>query len=265
MRGAGSITRGAKAAAVSVHTGDHIVTLERSATAGMYRVVRVVDGKEELFTKLSGSVPEAVTQALRIYPVPTGGTSLSFAGQFDRPYLLDSSGAEVARNLSELTNVNTIFEAVRLANRRRSAAATTLKTREKDLVELVQRAGAFRTLPARLAACDHAEEAVEQAARLSDRVGRLRASVEALAVAEGVLARSSKLPEVPSFEDIQVAHQRLTRFKALLAEHADARRRETRADVDIAEASTDEAHIHDALHEALVAAGTCPTCEQPVR
>jgi energy-coupling factor transporter ATP-binding protein EcfA2 len=261
VRGAGSITRGAKATAVTVHTGQHIVTLERGEAAGCYRLTGP-DG-EHTYTKLAGAVPEAVTRALRLDPVPTGGASLNFAGQFDRPYLLDESGATVARVLGELTNVSSIFAAVREANRRRAAAAAALKTREADLADLVTESRTYAGLPARLAACQKAEEHAQAAAGLQARTHRLRAALENLTVAEGVLARTA-VPAIPDDRAATDAATALRRFHALLEQASTARTRIHAANQELLTSQQHEAQLSAELHAALAAAGTCPTCGQPV-
>jgi rRNA maturation endonuclease Nob1 len=206
---------------------------------------------------LAGGVPEAVTSTLRIQP------GLNIAGQFDRPYLLDDSAANVARVLGELTNVSTLFDAVREANRRRAAAAATLRTREADLAELIESSRSYAGLADRLAACQAAEEHAEAAAQLQDRVTRLSAALGALSVAEGVLARTT-VPQVPDDSAVQHAAAKLDRLRTLLDEH----QRQTRAIKSAQAACTAavrQAEDLDAeLHAALVAAGTCPTCGQPV-
>ena len=263
ISGTSAITRGADAAAITVRTGEAAVTLEYSRGAWRYRLVGP-DGEKD-YTKLNRSVPEAVTQTLRIAPVPTTGTSINFAGQFDRPYLLTESGATVARELGELTNVDTIYAAVREANRVRAAAAGTLKTRRADLERLVTEAARFADLKVRLAACDRAELAAARAAHLKDQIRRLTAATDALEIAEGVLARAEQLPPVPSETAALAAHGRLTTLHQLLRECASAAKAEAEAAQAKYRTSTATAVLEQQLHALLVEAGTCPTCQQPIR
>ncbi len=264
VRGGGQITRGAKAAAVTVYTDRFKVTLERSESSGLYRIVDLATGAEQVFTKLAGGVPEAVTAALGIQPAPTNGASINFAGQFDRPYLLDDSGAAVARVLGELTNVTTIFEAVREANRRRTAFAALLRTRTDDLAALRAQAAGYATLPARMAVCADAEKRAETAVQLQDQIRRLRRATDTLAVAEGVLARHQALPGVPADAGMLAAKARLDAYKTLLRTWIEGANRTAAATAAIDQAAADESALHDELHALLVAAGTCPTCQQPV-
>lgn len=262
VRGTANITRGAKSFTITVDNGEHTVALHRTEATGSYRITGP-DG-DQTYTKLAGAVPDAVTRALRIEPVtgPTG--SLNFAGQFDRPYLLDESGAAVARVLGELTNVSTIFAAVREGNRRRAGYASTLKTRENDLADLIAQSRTYAGLPVRLAACESAEKVAETAAALQDRVHRLRSLTQALIVADGVLARAAELPEPPTDTVVTAAAARLATFRRLLTEISAANQAVTKASYDAEQWASAEAGLHEQVHRALVAAGTCPTCGQPV-
>lgn len=262
VSGTGHITRGAKAAAITVRTGEQVITLEHNRGAWMYRLT---DGEgEEEFTKLNRAVPEAISRALRIMPVPAGGFSVNFAGQFDPPYLLRESGSTVARVLGELTNVDRIFEAVREANRRKAGFAGTLRTRESDLIDLTARVKEFADLPAKLQALARAEKVAEGAARLSDQVARLKAAAELLATAEGVLTRSSVLPEVPTDSRVLDAQGRLEGFRALVRDWAAANNTVATAAREVDQGVQVETELHDELHRVLTAAGTCPTCERPM-
>ncbi len=261
VSGTAAVSRGADAAAVTVRTTAAIVTLEYAKGAWRYRLV--VDGTEQLYTKLNRSVPEAVTRALRIAPVPTGGASINFAGQFDRPYLLAESGATVARELGELTNVDTVFAAVREANRRRANVAATLRSRRDDLARLVVDADRFTGLRERLTRCERAEATAERAARLHHQVTRLSAAAQALDIAETVLAATVP-PDVPTDTAVVTAQTRLGRYHALLRQLGTAQQAAADADRAATSAAVSEQHLHDHLHELLVRAGTCPTCRQAV-
>lgn len=261
VRGTHVITRGQTRMAVTVHTGDHQVTLERDQTAGRYRIA--TGGKDDSYTKLAGGVPAAVTAALRIDPVPTNGTSVNFAGQFDGPYLLGESGANVARALGSLTNVDTILEAAREAIRRRNLAAADLRTREADLARVVQEARQYQGLAARRAALETAEKLYEQVADRQGRIDRCRAASVALQVAEDVLAQSapSKPPDTTAFNN---AYERWSHGQALIRSWAFAEREVQDAAKLRDDAAAAAAEAECLLHEQVLVTGICPTCNQPV-
>lgn len=261
IRGSSVITRGQKACAITVKTADMSVTLERSETTGAYRVVDP-DGQEHVFTKLAGGVPEHVTAALRIDPVPAGGTSVNFAGQFDKPYLLDDTGANVARSLGELTNVTTIFEAVRAANKNRLSASSTLKTRKSDIAGLKTKAQQFHNLQERLRLLDTAEQTAAHITDLESRITRLRQCLDKLTLAEDVLNRSSVIPEVPDPSDVERAQQRLRQLVGILQQINRHTTDRTTAAHEVQQYSDQEHALQDDLKTVLYDAGTCPTCGQ---
>lgn len=263
VRGSGVITRGQKAMAVTAHVDHRTVTLERTETSGTYRVCDG-QGSELTYTKLNGGVPDAVTAALGIAPVPANGTSINFASQFDKPYLLDDTGANVARALGELTNVNTIIEAVRTANKIRLRAASTLSTRRTDLTALQAKLKDYEGLAERLKALEQAETLAAHADTVEQRADRLQKALMTLTLAEKAQAKASTLPDVPSpdtmnallnkvldltakINGLQAKTERVTLMKRLV---------ELREN-EYTTASEDLIHL-------LGDTGVCPTCGQVV-
>lgn len=261
VRGNGQLTRGTSTAAISAVFDEGEVTLEYRSGAWRYHVVHL--GHEETYTKLNGAVPAHITNLLQIAPVPSGGTSINFAGQFDRPYLLssDDSGAKVARVFGELTNVHIILDAVREANRRRSSLAATLKVRQGDLDALVPQVGRFQGLPARLDALKAAEQAHRDAVALSGTVTRLRSLLDDLRAAQGA-AQLRALPALPDDAAVRAAQDRRTRLAALLGQYTAAVQRARQARETVKDRIKDGLATEVAFHDALRTAGECPTCGQ---
>lgn len=261
VRGSGVITRGQKQAAITVRTPTHTVTLERTETGGTYRLVDG-SGTELSFTKLNGGVPEHVTRALRIDPVPSGGTSINFAAQFDRPYLLDESGAAVARVLGELTNVSTIFEAVRSANKRRLAASSLLKTRQADSEVVRGQLISFQGLSWRITRQQGIEVMFARAQALQAMIERLETANHKLELAEKTAQRLAVLPTVPDSAELDEANNRYLELVAAIraVPVLQNRLRSARAERDTtaARAAELEAQMTALLREA----GACPTCGQ---
>lgn len=259
VRGSSQLTRGTSTAAVTAILDDGEVTLEHKGGSWTYR--SVVLGHEETYTKLDGRVPAQITNVLGIAPVPTSGTSINFAGQFDRPYLLstDDSGAKVARVLGELTNVHLILAVVREANRRRSGMAATLKVREADLAATAAKVGLYADLPARLAAFSAAETIYERVQQLQVTVQRLRAAVEALEAAQRVLDHTV-LPVVPDISGLEAVWERVQAFRALMDGYLAAKGALDWAYVESKRLNGEETDAWERLQLALKSAGECPTC-----
>jgi energy-coupling factor transporter ATP-binding protein EcfA2 len=265
VRGGGSITSGAKAAAITAHTADHKITWQRGVTdGGRYVLADLHTGREETYTKLAGSVPEPITQALHIAPAPTTGTSLNIASQFEPPFLLRESGANVARLLGTLTNVSRILAAVQEANRRRHALMSTLKVREGDLADKLQRAQHFATLTARLAAREQAERHVDTTERLLNQINRLTALIDIITIADGVLSRAAARPPLPDDTAVHAAAQRLASYTQQVRAWVTANNAVAEAAQRVQAAEQAETDAQHVLDEALAAAGRCPTCGQRV-
>ncbi len=261
VRGNGVITRGQKHMAISARTDTHLVTLERTERSGTYKLLCDTDLTNVTFTKLAGDVPEQVTAALRIDPVGPSG-SVNFANQFDKPYLLDESGANVAFVLGELTNVTRIFEAVRAANRIRANAASTLKTRKNDLTEVKTALVAFQGLGDRLSALERAEELNRQAQTVQANIDALERAQAKVRLAELTYAAAERLPDVPDGAPMHAAYARLHELASALATESKLRDEAQRA-VLAARRKTEvvEAFQH-LLDKTLKEAKVCPTCGQ---
>lgn len=258
IRGTSFITQGAKKASITAHTDNGIVTLEKGETTGAYKI------NDRVYTKLAGGVPEDVTKALNLQPITTESSSINFAGQFDRPYLLDDSGATVARVLGELTNVSKIFAAVREANRRRTGVSSLLKTRKADLADLLAQAQNFRNLKSQQAAIALAEESYEKALDVQTKLTRLEQMIYKVETAQSLLDKTV-IPEVPSFEPLAEAYDNFSRFKSLAVEWATQEKVYKQANLNIQQASEMEHSAHADLHAKLVELGQCPTCGTEIK
>lgn len=257
VRGSDVITRGQKAMSITARTDSGVVSLERSDRSSAYRLTGD-DGQGQAFTKLGGEVPAAVTEALRLDPA---AGSINFANQFDKPFLLDESGAAVARELGELTQVTRIFEAVRQANRVRTAAAAQLRTRRADLETVKTKLASFAGLGDRLMELTGLERRNDERHQLEARIGRLRSRKDRLRQFEQALASYCPL-EVPegagallyqlrAAQDLQMYLHRLKDEQQRVA------------------AATEQAAIQERemaeLTREVTASGKCPTCGQVTR
>lgn len=261
-RGAGVlVTRGEKSCKVG--TGDMeqgwAAGIERGAARGKdcYRLARPgEDPAMQTFTKLGGEVPSQVAAVLRI-------SELNFTDQFDRPFLLDSSGGEVARTLGKLTNVTLLFNAARECNRRRLEVAGDLKRAERQLEQLSEEAQRFAGMKQRRAAAQEAEDGLERVHGLRARAERLQVLSARLEAAQ-VALKAAAPPPVPDAGTLEELAGRLARARELVQTYSTSRKQADNARAMAKGQEAREALAHDQLHRVLVEAGQCPTCGQPV-
>ncbi len=197
------------------------------------------------FTKLNGETPEPVSQFLGIAP---GTASLVIASQFDKPYLLDASGSEVARTLGSLTNANIILNGARESNRQKIQSAQTLRTRAADLEAITARIPEFKSLAAQRLALERSETLLDNARSIQGQVKSLTALIDQVEVAERrIPALRAHLASLPEPEDIEAritayvaARKRLTRYTESIQTVSSAQRGVQRAQADLVTAT--EAH-----------------------
>lgn len=267
-RGVSYITRGEPSCKVLVRAASERLdgcAIERNQARGKdaYRLAQnvpvpkggygVTGGK---FTKLGGEVPPQVTELLEL-------SELNFAAQFDRPFLLDSSGGEVARVLGRLTNVTLLFDAAREANRRRLEVMGDLKRAEANLASLTAAAQKFRGMKDRQAAVSEAEEALTRWHQLTLRLHSLRVLTGRLETAQAAL-KAAAPPEVPDGARLEELAGRLARARELGVAYRNGQVDAENARDAAKDAAKAEKLAHARLHEVLAEAGQCPTCGQEV-
>lgn len=226
-RGDEFISHGERTASITAHTDRGTVTLTRSkrTTDNAYTVTPSDPAHplapQRTFTKLGGDTPPEVSSFLGI----PAKDPINYAGQFDKPYLLDDSAGEVARTLGGLTNVNIIFEAARESNRRKLQDSATLRTRSQDLEEIKNRVPGYRSLKTQDAALTQAETHITTARSLERRIARLSQALETIDAAERAVATLTPLANrtVPSPQPILDAAQRLTALRDALRAQQEAR------------------------------------------
>ena len=186
-----------------------VVTVERGKNVSSYTLrLPGMHNEPVVYTKCASGVPEGVSSALGL-----GDSKLWIAGQFDGPYLLGETGAEVARVLGRLTNVDMIYAAVREANRRASEARRNHSARSADLDQARAELGGFVTLPARLTAGQAAEQALGRAESCATRRDRLFEQLtevrDARSRVSGVRFSTSAVPDVTRLVSLSEARGKL--------------------------------------------------------
>lgn len=262
-RGAEFITYGEKRCTITAELEQGKLTLQRGkATADNF--YEIDDGTEkQLYTKLSGTVPEEVSNFLRI----PAKDPINLASQFDKPYLLDTkeySSADAARILGALTNVNLVFEGARESNRRKGEASTKLKTRSADAEAVTEQLHGYDDLSAKAEAIDRAEAAVAHANKLEVAKNELGSLIEAIKSSNDTLYRLAPetTVEIPDISEIEALHAAKEALSALIAgiQAEEAKIPQYRAAADAEAVKLEE--LDSQYREILRKEGTCPVCGQ---
>ena len=257
-RGHSFVTLGHSVSSVSLSSETWTVTLERGEGVGEYKIYEETKAPQ-LYTKLASGVPELVSKRLGIPP-----NGIQFAAQHDAPFLLQESGAGVAGVLGELTNVSTIFDAVRELNRRRLNLNSVLKTRTGDLESLERRLEQFSALDEREARLDALDTQMTECQQLRGSSSRLQAFVVSLTKAAGDLSSVSEI-SVPSTEDLENLVGEYHRLNHLLLSLESSSALETSSSSSIDELTQEDRRLHEKFHETLLEAGKCPLCETVIQ
>lgn len=222
-RGSDFITHGERITTITARTDKGTVSLKRGKGTADNEYVVIPDAnpdEQRTYKKLSGETPQEVSDFLGI----ESKNPINYAGQFDKPYLLDDSAGEVARTLGALTNVNVIFEAAAESNRRKNANAATMRTRANDLEAITAKSGQYRALKGQRDALTEAEDALETARGLERRITRLSHAISVHELAEQSIQQLSPFLDlvVPDEQPIIQAAAKLTAYRAALVERQQA-------------------------------------------
>jgi predicted ATPase len=259
-----NIMQGTKHASVAVTTESATITIERSVGGTSVYKVAQHGSEESSYTKLNRQVPAQVTAALGIVPSTKEVTSINFASQHDAPYLLTESSGNAARILGELTNVSTIFAAVREASKRAKAASTLLNVRKKDQEAVIASIVEYKDINTQAKAMQQVEDIWGEAQALEESRQALQSCIVRSIAASEALSEVSFIPETPSLDEILDEQKTLQEFKALLKQAILATKQISTAANTIQAASAEILEAEKQLHDLLTDAGQCPLCLQEV-
>ena len=248
-RGTEWITQNQQTAKITGHTDHGSVTLTRSrstsASLNSYELA-LPDQDPLLYTKLGGDVPEAVTKFLGIEPK----NPIQFAGQFDKPFLLDESSAESARVLGALTNIDVVMAGAREANRQRLSESQTLKQKSQELETITARIPEFKKVTEQSAALDIAEQLITKAYELQQQIAKLSRALEDVQIAAGRIKQlQASVVVVPDISLAQETHLRVLELKSVIDTVIRARDRY----VDTKKSTEDATDRHDEALRSIAA------------
>lgn len=257
------ITRGAKKSAVSMKTEDATITIEREQGGSSVYKIAKSGSEESRYSKLNRQVPAEVTSALGIVPSTQEVASINFAGQFDSPYLLTESASTVARVLGELTNVSTIFAAVKEASKRVKNASTLLNLRKKDRDSVVLDLAGYQDLGSKVKVIDSIDTSLSECIQLEQSINALSQLLSNIERAENAIVQNVDI-NIPDIEPMVAAYNRFNEFTQLLRTIAQQQQSIAKLNSGVEVIAKDIGTLDNELHQALEDAGTCPFCEQTI-
>lgn len=256
-RGASSyISHGSKACKVTVETDKGKISLSVGSGGAAYTVTTEADTKA--FSKLNNTVPDQVVEVLGI---SKEDADLVFAGQFDRPYMLDETGSVVARTLGALTNIDMIFEAVRESNRRKQGSASKLKIREVDLSTAVAKVTELQGIKEKADACTELEVRLAQLTVMNQRIGSLASALATFTSSKAQKDGIRVVSDPPSLERLAALNGRLESFKAALRILVTSKKAVTEAKAELSASKLLALSAESALTTKMSELGVCPLCE----
>lgn len=261
VRGTSLVTSGESALSVSVQSETWKITLDKGLSTNSYRVCDISTGTEKEYTKLAGEVPGDVTGLLGIEPV-VDGRSVNFAGERDQPYLLDESGQQVAKVLGDLTNVSTILEAIREANRRRNAQNASVKVWTTDLAVLQGRLPKFASLPSKRALLGSLENTIAEAEELSSQIAELSDIVSSLDKTEALFSQS--LPDIPDSANMTKLFTEMQELVSIAKTLVLLSSKNAELNNSLCNIADEIINLREEHQHILVQLGECPTCHQRI-
>ena len=256
QRGNAFITHGERICTITAVTDKGTVSLKRGkGTSDNEYTLLPNDALPQSFTKLGGETPIEVSDFIGISP----RDPINYAGQFDKPYLLDESAAEVARTLGALTNVNVIFEAARESNRRKLSTTQELRRSVSDLESIKDKLPTYTRLKSQTAALTTAEAQLVAIKNLDTRLEQITLLIAQIKAATLLSPPSTTTLDLSS---AMQAHSSITRIIKLVQRIKTATDTKDAAAEDTLNHQGIAAELAQQYTDTLIEAKTCPTCHQ---
>ena len=220
---------GQSKADVAIKFNDGAIAWVKDGQTATYKVAK--DGKTESFTKFGKSLPEEISDFVRLGDVEISGEKVNpnLHEQFNLPFLVTENPSTRAKLLGELSGVNILYLAVAEARRREQAQKRYRTTRISDLETIEVELRSYDYLPNVESILDEAKKEFEGLLEL-DRECRSLVDLrqrydsakgkyeEATQVSETHAGQVSVLRDLmASAEDVEADSLMVTRYRELRA------------------------------------------------
>jgi DNA repair exonuclease SbcCD ATPase subunit len=269
--GTGFITYGENLAVVSLEFDDGTLTWRKGEGINQYVL------GEQTFDRIGREVPPDVRDFLALSPVEYSKSlklNLNFADQDDPPFLIPFpggiSGADVAKVLGDLTNLNVLYLAVGESERERRSKLSLKTVREGDRQTTLMQLERFATIDQQERRVSRLEALVQECSALIGELETLEAFRTQLEVLESEEVRLQQRLEAlgPDIE-VQVVEleQELRAWNHLKELHLQIEGLRTKYVALDGQAQTASANREaaEAFKEQIMGSiKTCPICERPM-
>lgn len=258
IRGNSVISNGATKMSIQADTDDGSVILERTITSSSYKLEK--DDNVRTFTKLGGEVPDEVSSLLGTTP---SEVELSLGiDQFDSPYLLAASPAEIAKVLGSLTKVDVIHSAVREANKLKTNNNTQLKSKERDLESIELSLNKNKEVLKTSEFIDSVEEAYQEVLLLNSNISKYKLLIEAAIKAQKSFEVIVDVNDPPDLEELDLLLRQVDMLKQLIREVESSAVRDKQSQETYTKAEQNFEVAAKELADKMNELDVCPLCGQ---
>jgi len=259
--GQGFIRHGQKGCFVGLNISEsHIVEWTKGKSASYS-----VDGK--YFEKIGGSVPEEVSDVLKMGEVIVGGVKLfpNIHSQFDAPFLVTESTASKAKILGEISGLNILYSATQEGRRIEQSLKKSQSIKLNDLELLKERLVEFDFLKDWELKLQESSELFKEVDIFSDSVDYLVFSLiqydKLLKVQEKIESAVTDYEDLISLiEEADVLLDTCDKVESAIESVNSLSKVESIITFQIEGLSLELAELEEILDELNV----CPTCEQTI-
>lgn len=261
---------GAKESEISVTVGGKTVRARKGAGTNQYELDD--PGTEMLgWDKVGTEVPAEVSDVLgwRVLELDDGSRfAPNFHLQFDAPFLLTDSPSKRAKVLGSLTNVATLFAAIKQANTWGRKTKANIQAQEEIKERAVERIGPLEErLEGERGAVDALMATVAQAKKMDAEITMLSALLMTLHNAAGLHRTAQAVVEMmeasePDVDEVERLLPKLQGLRALYVNVSGSAQAVDSARAVLVQLDHVESEAEQALYEFTQENNFCPLCGQ---
>jgi hypothetical protein len=207
---------------VGIETEEGVSIGWKKGKSNYYRVVE--NGEKAEWDKVGASCPDGVLESLKMSQIDVGDVSIhpNYHGQFDIPFLQDMPGSTVAKILGEITGINRLGKASKVAQGYRSRNNARLSVLSETLDKVTEELRSYSDVDDLLEQLAKLEGAAEEIKGIEKKISEAEirtfefdASVEVLMSCE--IKCSMLRRRVEALKDVEECKEKLKEYTAMFA------------------------------------------------